>query len=254
VRLNVSGYGWNLLKKTLRLNSQSITYRISNPLRTNYITGASLMVPITEQVRDIRVNYVVEDTIFLDFDRLDTRQVVLNIDSTALGLATNYRLVSPIKINPKVIQFKGPSTLLQTLPDAIFLNIPYKDIDENFSEDIAVNYVQNPLIQSDITKAQVTFNVAPFVKETQLVSIARIDFPKKDSIILEDSTLEVSYWLKKDEASRVRPEDFRLIADFKTFNKADSTVKIFLEQKPPFVSDIRVNKAIIKLHYVEEED
>jgi hypothetical protein len=254
VRLNASGYGWNLLKKTLRLNSQSITYRISNPLRTNYITGASLMVPITEQVRDIKVNYLVEDTIFLNFDRIDTRQVVLNIDSAALNLANGYRIVSPVNITPTVINFKGPSSLLKTLPDAIFLNIPYKNIDENFSENITINYVQNPLIQSDINKAQVNFSVAPFVKETQLVSIAKLSFPGKDSIVLGDNTLEVSYWLRKDEASKVRPEDFRLVADFKTFNKEDSTVKIFLEQKPPFVSDIRVNKAIIKLHYVEEED
>jgi hypothetical protein len=254
VRLNASGYGWNLLKKTLRLNSQSITYRISNPLRTNYITGASLMVPITEQVRDIKVNYLVEDTIFLNFDRIDTRQVVLNIDSAALNLASGYRVVSPVSITPTVINFKGPSSLLKTLPDAIFLNIPYKNIDENFSESIAINYVQNPLIQSDINKAQVNFTVAPFVKETQLVSIAKLSFPSKDSIVLGDNTLEVSYWLRKDEASKVRPEDFRLVADFKTFNKEDSTVKIFLELKPPFVSDIRVNKAIIKLHYVEEED
>lgn len=254
VRLNASGYGWNLLKKTLRLNSQSITYRISNPLRTNYITGASLMVPITEQVRDINVNYVVEDTIFLDFDRIDTRQVALNIDSAALNLSNGYRIVSPIDITPKVINFKGPSSLLKTLPDAIFLNIPYKDIDENFSETVTINYVQNPLIKSDVNKAQVTFAVSPFIKETQLVAIAKLDFPKKDSIVLGDNTLEVSYWLRKGEANKVRPEDFRLVADFKSFNKADSTVKIFLEQKPPFVSDIRVNKAIIKLHYVEEED
>jgi hypothetical protein len=80
--------------------------------------------------------------------------------------------------------------------------------------------VQNPLIQSDINKAQVNFSVAPFVKETQLVSIAKLSFPKKDSIVLGDNTLEVSYWLRKDEASKVRPEDFRLVADFKTFNKA----------------------------------
>ncbi len=254
VRLNVSGYGWNLLKKTLQLNSQNITYRINNPLRTNYITGTSLMVPITEQVRDIKVNYVVEDTIFFNFDRVATRQVALTIDSSALNLANGYRIVSPITISPKIVNFKGPSSLLQALPDAILLNISSKGIDENVNENIAINYVQNPLIQSDVSIAQVNFAVAPFVKETQLISIAKLDFPKKDSIVLGDYTLEVSYWLRKDEANKVRPEDFRLVADFKTFNKSDSTVKIFLEQKPAFVSDIRVNKAIIKLHYVEEEE
>lgn len=254
VRLNVSGYGWNLLKKTMRLNSQSITYRISNPLRTSYITGTSLLVPITEQIRDIRVNYVVEDTVFLNFDRIATKQVALTVDSTALNIMNGYRIVSPISITPKVVNFKGPFTLLQALPDAILLNTPFKEVDEDVNESITINYAQNPLIQSDAGKTQVSFEVAPFMKETQLVSIAKLDFPKKDSIVLGDNTLEVSYWLRRDEPTKVRPEDFRLVADFKTFNKSDSTVKIFLEQKPAFVTDLRVNKAIIKVYYVEEED
>jgi hypothetical protein len=51
---------------------------------------------------------------------------VLNIDSAALNLASGYRIVSPVNITPTVINFKGPSTFAEDLPDAIFLNIPYK--------------------------------------------------------------------------------------------------------------------------------
>jgi hypothetical protein len=65
VRLNVSGYGWNLLKKSLQVNANPLNYRVANPLQARYITGSNLLQPITEQLRDIRVNYVVEDTIFL---------------------------------------------------------------------------------------------------------------------------------------------------------------------------------------------
>ncbi len=254
IRLNVSGYGWNLLKKTLQLGSSGITYRVTNPLRTKYITGTALMVPITEQIRDIRVNYVVEDTLFFDFDKIDVKEVALKVDSAALSLEGGYRIISPVAISPNTIRFKGPASLLQALPEAIFLNIPYNNIDENFSETVPVNYVQNSLIEPSITRTRVSFNIAPFVKETQLVPIAKMDFPQKDSTVLGDNTLEVSYWIRQDEANKVRPEDFRLIADFKSFNNADSTVKIFLEQKPDFVTDIRVNKILTKVYYVEEED
>jgi hypothetical protein len=250
VRLNVSGYGWNLLKKTLQVNVAPLTYRISSPLQARYITGSNLLPFITEQVRDIRVNYIVEDTIFFDFDRISTKKVALQVDSQAINLAEGYRITSPIRLNPAYINFKGPSSLLKALPDSIFVNISLKGIDENFEEDIPVNYVQSSLIEPDNNKVKVNFNVASFRKETQLVPIVRVNFPEKDSLVLANPVLEVSYWLKKDENKPVRPEDFRIIADFKNLNRTDSTITILMEQKPASVTDVRVNKATIRVYEV----
>jgi hypothetical protein len=248
VRLNVSGYGWNLLKKTLQVNVVPLTYRISSPLQARYITGTNLLPFITEQIRDIRINYIVEDTIFFDFDRIATKKVALQVDSLGINLAEGYRITSPIRLNPAYINFEGPSSLLKALPDSIFVNIPLKGIDENFEEDIPVNYVQSSLIEPDNTKVKVNFNVASFRKETQLVPVARVNFPVKDSLVLVNPVLEVSYWLKKEETKPVRPEDFRIIADYTHLNKTDSSITIQLEHKPPFVTDVRVNKASIRVY------
>ena len=251
VRLNVSGYGWNLLKKSLQVNVNPLNYRIINPLQARYITGTNLLQPITDQLRDIRVNYVVEDTIFFDFDKISQKRVVLQVDSAALQLSDGFRLVSPVSITPRAINFEGPSSLLKALPDSILLNLPFKDIDERFEEEIPVNYVQSSLIKSDFNKAKVSFNVAQFKKETQLVPIQRVNFPQKDSLILSNQVLEVSYWLRRDESKVVQPEDFRLVADFNVLNKADSTITIRLEHRPPFVSDIRVNRANIRVYEIQ---
>jgi hypothetical protein len=250
VRLNVSGYGWNLLKKTLQVNIVPLTYRISSPLQARYITGTNLLPFITEQIRDIRINYIVEDTIFFDFDRISIKKVALQVDSMAINLAEGYRLTSPIILNPAYINFKGPSSLLKALPDSIFVNIPLKSIDENFQEDIPVNYVQSSLIEPDNTKVKVNFNVASFRKETQLVPVIPVHFPKKDSLVLANPVLEVSYWLKKEETKPVRPEDFRIIADYARLNQTDSTITILLEHKPAFITDVRVNKASIRVYEV----
>lgn len=250
VRLNVSGYGWNVVKKSLQISTIPLTYRISNPLQVKYITGTTLLPSITEQLRDIKINYVVEDTIFFDFDRTSTKKVALKVDSTALNLSEGFRIVTPVSISPRFIQFNGPASLLKALPDSIFLNIPFKNIDENFEEEIAVNYVQSSLIEADYNKVQINFNVSAFKKETQLVSIQKVNFPRKDSLILADQLLEVSYWLQTAEANTVQPEDFRLVADYHTFNKKDSTVSIRMEQKPAFVQEVRVNKATIRVHEV----
>ncbi len=111
--------------------------------------------------------------------------------------------------------------------------------------------MQSSLIKSDFNKARVSFNVAQFKKETQLVPIHRVNFPQEDSLVLGNQVLEVSYWLRRDESKVVQPEDFRLVADFNVLNKADSTITIRLEQRPPFVSDIRVNRANIRVYEIK---
>lgn len=248
VRLNVSGYGWNLFKKSLKLNLAPLTYRISSPLQARYITGTNLLPFITEQIRDIRINYIVEDTIFFDFDRITTKKVALQVDSAAISLAEGYRLSSPVSLTPGYINFKGPSSLLKALPDSIFMKIPIKGIDENMDEDLPVNYVQSSLIEPDYDKVRVRFDVALFRKETQLVPVLKVNFPQNDSMLLASPVLEVSYWLKKEETKPVQPEDFRLVADYTHLNKADSTITIRLEHKPAFVSEVRVNKAAIRIY------
>ena len=63
VSVNVSGDGWNLLRKSwLTFAERPVEYSISNPLRANTISSTSLTAQIAEHFPDVKVNYVVSDT------------------------------------------------------------------------------------------------------------------------------------------------------------------------------------------------
>lgn len=268
VTLNVYGYGWNLLRKSIQLGVEPLVYNLSNPARTKYITGNKLFPLISEQLQDVRINYVVDDTLFLDFDRRSTKKVALKIDSSRISLSNNYRIVSPVSIEPDTIVYSGPASLLKALPEFIYLELPAKNIDEDFEDEITVNYVQSSLIQTNHNKAKVNFDVAEYAREVKRTPVKLLNLPVQDSKNKEkgkdqdeqkkeyellDKVVEVMYWVRKENAGRAKPEDFRIIADFESFNKKDSTVKITVEQKPDFISNVALNKTSTKVLYVPEE-
>lgn len=251
IQLNASGYGWNLLKKTLRVNVTPLSYRIVNPLQTRYLTSTALLPSVAEQLRDLKINYVVNDTLFFEFDRYSYKNVVLQIDSANVNLASGYRITSPVQLKPALVSYKGPSSLIKALSDTIYLKISAKNIEESYSDDLPIDYVQSSLIHADINRTTVRFDVAPFVKQTMLMPVQLVNVPPKDSILLVDQALEVGYWVQKEESRNVQPEDFTITADFKTFNQKDSTVAVYLERKPPAVRDVTVNKNSVRVQYVE---
>jgi hypothetical protein len=249
ISLNVSGYGWNLLRKSILPNASPLQFAIQAPLRTNYLAGITLLPTITEQLEDIRINYILDDTLFFQFDHRVSKQIQLRIDSANIGLAGNFRITSPITLEPSSIVFEGPATLINKLPNEIFIDLPADDIDEDYSESLPVDYIQNSLITPDQNQVRVRFSVNPFVQEIQRVPVQTINFPERNSPALPRPEADVQYWVRREDARRARLQDFRVIASYDTYNPQDSTVRLSVVMRPGFVQEVTPVAPLVKLRY-----
>lgn len=249
IALNVSGYGWNLLRKSVLPGANPLQFTISAPLRTHYLTGITMLPSVTEQLEEIRVNYIMDDTLFFDFDRRVSKQIDLRIDSSNLGLAENYRVTSPITLEPSSITFEGPAALINKLPNEIYIDLPTQDIDEDYNETLPVDYIQNSLITSDVSRVRVQFAVSPFVKEVQRVPVQTVNFPEKNSPALTAPEAELQYWVRQEDANKARLQDFRVIAHYDTYNPKDSTVQLSVIMRPGFAREVTPVSPTMKLRY-----
>ncbi len=249
ISLNVSGYGWNLLRKSILPNANPLQFAIQAPLRTSYLAGITLLPTITEQLEDIRINYILDDTLFFQFDRRVTKQIQLRIDSANIGLAPNFRITSPITLEPSSIVFEGPATLISKLPNEIFIDLPAGDIDEDYSETLPVDYIQNSLITPDQNRVRVRFSVNPFVQEIQRVPVQTVNFPERNPPSLPAPEADVQYWVRQEDARRARLQDFRVIASYDTYNPQDSTVRLSVVMRPGFVQEVAPVVPLVKLRY-----
>ncbi len=249
IALNVSGYGWNLLRKSFLPGANPLQFTISAPMRTHYLTGITMLPTVTEQLEEIRVNYILDDTLFVDFDRRVSKQIQLKVDSVNLGLAENHRITSPISLEPSSITFEGPASLINKLPNEIYIDLPTQDIDEEYNETLPLDYIQNSLITSDVSRVRVRFAVSPFVREVQRVPVQTVNFPQKNSPAMPAPEAEIQYWVRQEDANKARLQDFRVIANYDTYNPKDSTVRLVVIMRPGFAREVTPLIPVIKLQY-----
>nr|MCU0468761.1 hypothetical protein [Arcicella sp.] len=82
ISVNVSGNGWNLLRKAFALDITPVKYSIEKPLKTKYLNTGSLTDSLSDYIKDVKVNYVVADRFDLEFDRKISKEFIVRVDST----------------------------------------------------------------------------------------------------------------------------------------------------------------------------
>lgn len=165
VSVSVTGNGWHLLRQQwLPFQSEPIRYRLSNPLRSRTISTASLSAALSEKDKSVKVNYILTDTLNLQFDRNVVREVPVVVDSAGIDLADRMVVASVINVIPRTIRFEGPGRLLKAVPDTLRLKVPGLRITNNYDEEVRVNAPTHPLLRSSADRVRISFEVAELLQ------------------------------------------------------------------------------------------
>ncbi|QKZ11118.1 hypothetical protein [Spirosoma sp. KUDC1026] len=160
VVVNVSSDGWALLGHTwFPFQIKPVDYIIKNPLTASRINMATLANELDDQVKKIKVNYVVSDTLDMVFDRRLTKTVRLVADSTHINLAPRFMVSSVINLTPRTIQVEGPERLVRGVPDTLVVKVPRKRIAANYDEEVPLNQFRHPLLRTSTDRVGISFEV-----------------------------------------------------------------------------------------------
>lgn len=160
VTVNVSGSGWNLLGQSwLPFGHKPLEYIIKNPLQATSISTSVLSTALAEQAQQLRVNYIIADTLDLAFDRRLTKVVRLVADSSHVNLAPRYVITSLINLTPSVISVDGPARLVRGIADTIVVKIPGQRIAQNFDEELPIYNFRHPLLKASADRVFISFEV-----------------------------------------------------------------------------------------------
>lgn len=160
VMVNVSGSGWNLLGHSwLPFRTPSVDYLVRNPLHESVINTSAMTVSLAEQIKNLRVNFVVADTLELGFEQRMVRTIRLVPDSLHMNMAPRFVVTSLINVRPRTITVEGPRRLVQGIPDTLFVKIPGKRIADNYDEEILINNFRHPMLRASANRVSVSFEV-----------------------------------------------------------------------------------------------
>ena len=247
IKVNATGEGWNFLRKAIRFNVIPVTYAPHNLPGEKYITAKELLPVAEEQIEGIHINYIMEDSLKIDFDYLETKNIFLKLNYQSLSLASNYNLAGPVNFNPAFIKFSGPARLVRKLPDSMMVSLPYKNIKGKFQENIRVDYKTDPAISRDHYDATLSFNTVQYFYETVNVE-AEIRNAAPGKKIISENKITIKYSVTEKDKDRFGSSDFSVVVDL---NKPgpDNTAKVLLLKKPPSVTKISFDPSYLKVVY-----
>jgi YbbR domain-containing protein len=164
ISVNVSGNGWNLLRKAFALDITPVKYSIEKPLKTKYLNTGSLTDSLSDYIKDVKVNYVVADRFDLEFDRKISKEFIVRVDSTSIPLKERYVISSLINVNPRKVVLEGPESTLENMGNTIYVKVPGKRLQDNFDDEIKLPIPPNSLIKPNKDRVAVSFEVSELLK------------------------------------------------------------------------------------------
>ena len=245
VRLNVTGIGWNLFRRSVGVKVPPLVIPLDKPTDVRKIVGSTLPALFSNQLSDFHINFVMTDTLRLSIEPKATRKVMLRLDLPPSIFKEGYALVSPIEIVPDSIFLEGPQRLINSLSD-VFLIIPQKNIDENFKEVVQIRFPNDEYIRRDPQTASIEFQVDRLVEKDDSVKLKLINTPKNVWPFIERKKVTCTVAVPETMLTLYNADSVKAVVDLENFSKGQAKVLPSLEGLPPFTKVIKVDSISIK--------
>lgn len=249
IKLEVSGGGWDLLRRTTKIGAKPIIIQLDNPTEVKLLPKNNVQRIVADQLKEITVKYILTDSLFINIEPKETRLIKVIIDSAFIDLEKNHRITSVINQNIDTISVTGPTSLIRQLKSPFFVRVNEEEIDSDFDDYVPITLANKKIVQSSPNEILVKFAVEEFVNKTIEIPVEKLNFENSEEIMLSDSTVEVSFTIAKSKESSVDASNFSVTADFSAINKSDSTIQLLPVVLSEFATDIEFSKETVKVEY-----
>ena len=251
VEISVSGQGWRLLRKSLGIDVRPAEINLRNVPAATFLTGPSLRPTLMNLLDELTLNFVATDTLFFKFDYRVERTIPIAVDTTVIEAAENHVILPPVTVSPARVTFRGPASLVDSLPDPYVVRPPSRRLTSDYETTVPLEVVQNKeLVKADVNEVQVRFKVAPLVQEDLQVEPGLVNFPQNRSFVMRpaNATLRYSY----PQGRTIDQEQFVVVLDYARYNPQDSTIVPTLVQQPPNLQRLAISPEKFKVFFQED--
>jgi hypothetical protein len=163
IQINVTGNGWELFRKYMGIGIPRLTVPIDRPAEVKKMVSSSLVPILSGQLGSLQINYLLIDTLRLQFDERYSRTFRLQLDESSITYRTGKGRISPVRINPDTVVMTGARSILQQWPDTLLLPMPVSNLSESMEEEVEVPLFGYEGVNRNPPVVAVRFRVGPVV-------------------------------------------------------------------------------------------
>ena len=251
VQINVSGGGWSILRQGYLFDAEPIILPLQNPDRSNKITGNSLFSPLSEGLSGLALNYVLDDTLYLNIEKRISKEVLVLVDSAGVDLSKDHYIVSNVRCDTDSVTIDGPESMISNYPDSIWIRIQDRRVDSNFDRDVPIDVMNNLITLSKAT-ARVTFDVEEFVEVNKRLPLTKWNFPEDSTVTLSDSAIDLKFKIRESRVSQLQNDEFLIVVDYNRMVTYDSTIQALIMKYPIDIKGLTLGTSRAKVVKVDK--
>ena len=138
IRINVTGIGWELFRKTLGIRLPELLIPLERPLEVKKIVTSSLTPVLASQLGGLQINYIVTDTLHIQLDNKKSKTFRLSVDVSNVLFREGFGYTGQAEIKPDSVVIDGPRSIINAIPDTIKLSVQGKQINKSFQSELEV--------------------------------------------------------------------------------------------------------------------
>jgi hypothetical protein len=238
VNLNVSGNGWDLFRKHLGLKVPPVIIPLERAKEIRKIVGSTLAPMLATQVGNLKINYVVTDTLYLQIDERDSHRYKLVADISGITFREGYGRISPVVLLPDSISLEGPQSRLHALDDSILLVLDEKNLSKNFRTEAEVVFPGSEFLKRNPPVIQIMFEVNQVVSVKKNLKVMMTKNPGPD---VADS-VEALFQIPASRAQDFQLQSREILSEVRAtqFKKSHSALPHVINI-PPYALLLRVD-------------
>ena len=218
VNVNVTGMGWDIFRSSAGLKVSPLVIPLERPSTVKKIVGTTLPALFSDQMEGLQINFVVNDTIYVNIEPKVSRKLSLGIDSVDRYIRQGYGITSPVSIVPDSVWVEGPESMINEL-SFIELELNQNNIDQDYDDEIDVLSPGQHLITATPPAVQVSFRVEEFVVVTDSVRLVLVNLPESAQPDLRVEKLTVSLRMPRSRASDILWDSISAVVDLRGFER-----------------------------------
>lgn len=223
VKLNVSGIGWDLFRRSSGLKVPSLVIPLERPAEVKKIVAVPGL--FAHQLERFNINFVLSDTFRVAIDPIERRWITLRLDAKSIALKDGYIRISEPELSPDSIHVEGPLSLIKTFIEPLYLKLSDQDIDENYEEDVEVEFLHNDLIKRKPPTVNVNFKVDKLITLNDSLQLKIINFPKGANPYLGIKALPCNYSVPESLMNTYVRDSVKAVIDLRYFTKGIQKIK-----------------------------
>jgi hypothetical protein len=251
IQIQISGNGWDLLRKYFNISTNAYPILINSPAEKNYLLTSDLKRGLGEFITPTLLENVLGDTIPFQIDRIVTKTLVPELDSAGYSLDKNIALEGKVSFNPDKLEVTGPSSILESYQGKFPVVLNAKKIAKNYSGKVPLELEEDlaTLVQLKQTEIQVSFSIVTYLEGNKRLKIKKLNFPANVKLANEELIPVLSYLIQEADLAKLKDLEFEAVLDYRKRNRADSTLQIQVYPNPKFLKEVKITPPQLKLTY-----